>query len=165
MDNILFIETTKNTNEAVSIYGLDILTGKVIWELHYQIPYKTGFVARNFNKETNLCYGYGGKFYQVFDPIKGEMLLSKDMTEYYEQGISPNSLHNTISDGRLWFVSGEGRYGDRNSKFGAINLETSEIEFIQDYSFKKGGMADKPIFYNGKLYLLDKWNKELHIFE
>ena len=165
MGNILFIDTHKNVNEAKILYGLDISTGKTVWELHYQIPYDTNFAAYNFNKENNLGYGFGGKFYQVFNPSNGKMLLTKDMSEYYKQGVSPNPLDNSIADGRLWFISGEGKYSDRNTKFGAINLETSEMDFIQDFSLDKGGMPDKPVFCNGKLYLLDKWNKVLHVFE
>jgi len=163
MGNILFIDAAKNVNEQIKIYGLDILTGKTIWELHYQIPYDTKFAAYNYNKEDGLCYGYGSDLYQVFNPANGEILLSKDMTEYYELAVSPNPRHNTIADNRLWFV-GNSRHSGL-AKFGAVNIKTSEMEFVQDFQLDKGGQFDKPVYHNGKLYLLDSWNKILYVFE
>jgi outer membrane protein assembly factor BamB len=161
VEDTLFFEARKGVIRNNNVYGLDIHTGKIKWEFHFSLEENTGFVATNVDKKTNLSYGYGGIYYQVFDPVNGRMLLSKDMTKYYEQNVQPVSWNNAIADNRLWFVSGQGE----NAKFGALNIETSEMEFIQDYPLANNGQFSKPVFYDGKLYLLDHYNKELHIFE
>ncbi|MDR0660192.1 MAG: hypothetical protein LBG19_05205 [Prevotellaceae bacterium] len=160
IDDVLFFFAYLDTNKLQNVYGLDIHTGKTIWELNYKTPYTTQILASLLNEEDKLCYGYGGHLYQVFSPLNGEILLTKDMTEYYKQGVSPVPFNNTIADGKLWFVSGRGE----RSKFGVLNTATSEVEFIQDYPLENDEQLGKPIFHNNKLYILDTANM-LHIFE
>lgn len=160
IDNILFFTAFKNANKAQNVYGIDIHSGQIQWELNYSIPYTTYVLASLINSEDNLCYGYGGHFYQVFDPIRGEIILKKDMSEYYNQGIDPILPVNSLSDDKLWFVSGRGE----KAKFGALNIKTAEIESIQDYPLENDGQLGKPIYHQGKLYIKDDSNV-LHVFE
>lgn len=160
IDNILFFTAFKNVNKAQNVYGIDIHSGQIQWELNYSIPYTTYVLASLINSEDNLCYGYGGHIYQVFDPIRGEIILTKDMSEYYNQGIDPILPVNSLSEDKLWFVSGRGE----NAKFGALNIKNSEIEFIQDYPLENDGRLGKSIYHQGKLYLKDDSNV-LHVFE
>jgi len=160
VENVLFFTAYKDINRYKKVFGLDIHTGKTLWEYNFQIPYKENIIAFHINPENNLSYGYGGRLYQVFDPVNGKIVFEKDMSDYYEQGVEPDLHRNSISDGRLWFVSG---YGE-NAKFGAININTHEVEFIQDYPLELDYRFHKIIFHQNKLYVSDSGNT-LHIFE
>lgn len=159
LKNILFFTAYRKVNEYKKVIGIDLESGRVIWELNYQVPYDENLVATIQDEQNGLCYGYFGNKYQVFDPVKGKMLFEKDMTSYYEKGVLPTK--NSIYKNKLWFVSGEGE----SVKFGAINLETSEIEFIQDFPLEDDEQLDSPVFHDGKLYLRGLHDNTLHIFE
>lgn len=158
--DVLFFKAFKNDGDYNKQYGLDIKNGKILWELNFEVPYNKNNIAFNLNTDNNLSYGYGGNLYQVFDPIKGKVLVEKDMSKYYEQGIDPNVHRNTISEEKLWFVGGRGE----SAKFGVLNIKTHEIEFVQDYPLEKDGQFDKPVYHKDKLYLRER-NDILHIFE
>lgn len=161
LKNVLFFIAFKDEGNYNKQYGLDIKTGKILWELNFQIPYTKNNIAFHINPKDNLCYGYGGNLYQVFNPITGEVLVEKSMSNYYEQDIDPGVHGNVIYNNKLWFVSG--RRGE-NAKFGAIDLKTHKMDFIQDYPLENGGQFDKPIYHKDKLYLRDS-NSVLHIFK
>lgn len=160
VDDVLFFWATKEVNKFQNVYGLDINTGDIIWKQNFQIPYDENNIAIHINNKDNLCYGYGDNLYQVFNPKTGEKILDQDMSEYYKQGVDTNLHANAIYDNKLWFVSGRGE----NAKFGALNIKTHEIEFIQDYPLENGGEFDKIVYHKDKLYLRDN-NNVLHIFE
>lgn len=153
IDDLLFFRITDRNLDNSKNVGLDIKTGEILWEIenttYFQIDHK--------NK---LLRGYQGAYYQVIDPFEGKLLINKDLKELWDKGIDPDAVSNTIIDDKLWFVSGRGE----NAKFGAINLETSEIDFIQDFPLENDGQLDKPVYHKGKLYLLDS-NNVLHILE
>jgi len=160
VENVLFFTAFKDVNKYENNYGIDIRTGNVLWVYNFKTPYDGEIIAYHINPENNLSYGYGGRLYQVFDPVNGKIVFEKDMSDYYEQGVEPDLHRNSISDGRLWFVSG---YGE-NAKFGAININTHEVEFIQDYPLELDYRFHKIIFHQNKLYVSDSGNT-LHIFE
>ena len=66
-----------------------------------------------------------------------------------KNGIYPSSYDNIITADKLWFVSGRGE----SAKFGAIDLATSSIDFIQDFPLENGVQFDKPVYHQDKLYL------------
>lgn len=123
VDNVLFFDSFKNVNEENFIVGLDIKTGKVLWQLLFKIPYKEQLLATTLHKEKKLCYGYLGNLYQIFNPISGKIALEKEMNE------NINPYTNAIYDNKLWFVSG--KYEE--CKFGYINLANNELELLQDF--------------------------------
>lgn len=157
VDDVLFFTSYKDNDREELHYGINIYTGKIMWKKHFNVL-DFQLVATQIYK--NLVYGYAGKFYQILNPKDGEILFKKDMSQYVKAGIEPTSYKNTLSENILWFVSGRGE----NAKFGALNIKTHEIEFVQDYPLGKDGQFDKPIYHKGKLYLRDS-NNVLHIFE
>lgn len=163
VENVLFFNTYKDLNRYKKKIGIDVKTGKVLWEHNFEIPYEKNNIADTLNKDNNLCYGYLAKKYQVYNPVTGEMVLEKDMSSYYEQGVSPDK--NAIYDNKLWFVSGKGE----NVKFGAVNLETSEMDFVKDFPLNTAEQNDEhfdtPVYHNGKLYLRGVHYNTLYIFE
>ncbi|MFV0178537.1 hypothetical protein OBK28_03010 [Empedobacter falsenii] len=92
--------------------------------------------------------------------FEGKLLVNKDLKELWDQGIDPDAVRNTITEDKLLFVSGRGE----NTKFGAINLATSEIDFVQSFPLENDGQLDKPVFHEGKLYLHDS-NNVLYVLE
>jgi outer membrane protein assembly factor BamB len=153
IDDVLFFSCTDNHLNNSQTIGLEISTGKQLWAIKNTVDFQVDI-------DNKLLRGYGGRYYQVLDPNKGELVINKDMKEYYDEGISPYALNNTITQDRLWFISGRGE----RVKFGAINLETSEIAFIEDFPLDNNGQLNKPVYHEGKLYLLDS-NNVLHILE
>ena len=123
IDNLLFFDAFKNGNEEHFIVGLDINTGKIVWKHLYKIPYKEDIIAFTFSQKNKLCYAYLGNWYQIFNPISGEIIFEKK----FDNDIDP--YVNSVYDDKLWFVSG--KY--ENCKFGYISLKTNEIELLQDF--------------------------------
>lgn len=155
IDNLLFFDAFKNANEEHFIVGLDINTGKIVWQHLYKIPYKEDIIAFTFNQKNKLCYAYLGNWYQIFNPISGEIIFEKK----FDNDIDP--YVNSVCDDKLWFVSG--KY--ENCKFGYISLKTNEIEFLQDFPQENDEIFDTPIFHQNKLYLRGKYYNNLYIFE
>ena len=154
VDNVLFFDSFKNVNEENFIVGLDIKTGKVLWQLLFKIPYKEQLLATTLHKENKLCYGYLGNLYQIFNPISGKIVLEKEMNE------NINPYTNAIYDNKLWFVSG--KYEE--CKFGYINLANNELEFIQDFPQEDDETFER-VYHQKKLYLRGKYYNKLYIFE
>lgn len=154
VDNVLFFDSFKNVNEENFIVGLDIKTGKVLWQLLFKIPYKEQLLATTLHKEKKLCYGYLGNLYQIFNPISGKIVLEKEMNE------NINPYTNAIYDNKLWFVSG--KYEE--CKFGYINLANNELELLQDFP-QEDDETFEIVYHQKKLYLRGKYYNNLYIFE
>ena len=154
VDNVLFFDSFKNVNEENFIVGLDIKTGKVLWQLLFKIPYKEQLLATTLHKEKKLCYGYLGNLYQIFNPISGKIVLEKEMNE------NINPYTNAIYDNKLWFVSG--KYEE--CKFGYINLANNELELLQDFP-QEDDETFEIVYHQKKLYLRGKYHNNLYIFE
>jgi hypothetical protein len=154
VDNVLFFDSFKNGNEENFVVGLDIKTGKVLWQLLFKIPYKEQLLATTLHKENKLCYGYLGNMYQIFNPISGKIVFEKEMNEKI------NPYTNAIYDNKLWFVSG--KYEE--CKFGYINLANNELEFIQDFP-QEDDETFEIVYHQKKLYLRGKYYNNLYIFE
>lgn len=153
IDNLLILYAVDNNFDHSKTITLDINSGNIKWELDNTI-------FCQIDDEKKRLLGYAIRKYEVIDPFSGKIIVQKSMMDYYEKGLSPVSPSNTIANGKLWFVSGRGE----NAKFGRINIETSQVDFIQDFPLQNNGQLSKPVFHNGKLYLLDS-NNTLHIFE
>ena len=151
-DVLFFRITDKNLDNSKNV-GLRIESGEVLWEIddttYFQIDYKK-----------KLLRGYSGAYYQVMDPFEGKLLVNKYFKDNWDKGIYPSSHNNTITDDKLWFVSGRGE----NAKFGAIDLQTSEVDFIQDFPLENDGQLEKPVYHEGQLYLHDS-NNVLYVLE
>lgn len=153
IDNLLILYAVDNNFDHSKTIALDINSGNIKWELDNTI-------FCQIDDEKKRLLGYAIRKYEVIDPFSGKIIVQKSMMDYYEKGLSPVSPSNTIANGKLWFVSGRGE----NAKFGRINIETSQVDFIQDFPLQNDWQLSKPVFHNGKLYLLDS-NNTLHIFE
>ena len=154
VDNVLFFDSFKNVNEENFVVGLDLKTGKVLWQLLFKIPYKEQLLATTLHKENKLCYGYLGNLYQIFNPILGKIVFEKEMNE------NINPYTNVIYDNKLWFVSG--KYEE--CKFGYINLANNELELLQDFP-QEDDETFEIVYHQKKLYLRGKYYNNLYIFE
>lgn len=153
IDNVLFFRCTDSNLDNSKNIGLNIHTGEVLWEIENTVYFQ-------IDHKNKLLRGYQGAYYQVVDPFSGKLLVNNYLKENWDKGIFPSSQNNTITEDKLLFVSGRGE----NTKFGAINLATSEIDFIQDFPLENDGQLDKPVFHQNKLYLRDT-NNVLYVLE
>lgn len=157
IDDVLFFIAYKD-NHYQLVTGLDIETGNVLYQNQYEVTNENNFVvAKNLNEEDKLMYGYG-HVYQVLNPKTGEIILQKEFKENKEYDLLPSI--NSIYDNKLWFVSRRGQ----EAKFGAIDIATSEIDFVQSFALENDRQLDKPVFHQGKLYLHDS-NNVLYVLE
>lgn len=157
IDDVLFFIAYKD-NHYQLVTGLDIETGTILYQNQYEVTNENNFViARNLNEEDKLMYGYG-HVYQVLNPKTGEIILQKEFKENKEYDLLPSI--NSIYDNKLWFVSRRGQ----EAKFGAIDIATSEIDFVQGFPLENDAQLDKPVFHQDKLYLHDS-NNVLYVLE
>ncbi|MGJ8733358.1 MAG: hypothetical protein ACSHW4_09430 [Cellulophaga sp.] len=157
--NVLFFTSYKQTNKFKKVTGLDLETGKVIWEHNFELPYHKNIIATLINPLDELCYGYYGNQYQIFNPLTGKIVLQKDIVISDDSNFNPSK--NSIYDNKLWFAGGKGE----NLKFGAIDIHTSELIFIQDFPLENDEQFDVPVYHNGKIYLRGLHKNTLYIFK
>lgn len=148
-EGILIIQSSAN-----KLYGLDERTGGVLWELSDMSYY------HSYNPETGLLYSYGGETYRVINAKEGKILIDKKFEGAEEKyRISPQGHMHSLSGDYLYFMSNW-----HESKFGAINIRTHEIAFVQDFVVEEGVKGGIPYYYKGRLYIKDSVDT-LHIFE
>ncbi|POR18689.1 hypothetical protein BWK58_14605 [Flavobacterium columnare] len=159
IDNILFFTAYDSNNRYQLLTGLDIETGAIVWQNCYEVTSEHKFIsAPAFNKNDQLYYGIGS-VYQVFNPKTGEIVLEKIFDECKNYNLLVDA--QAVYDNKLWFVSG----GGKNSKFGYVNIDTHQLEFMQDLPHEEYEVFDTPIFHEGKLYLRGKHQNILYVFE
>lgn len=159
ISNILYFTAYNQFQKNQLVTGLDIETGKVIWQHQYEVTSANKFIsAPAFNEKNQLFYGIG-HIYQVFNPKTGEIVLEKIFDESKNYNLLVDA--QAIYDNKLWFVSG----GGRNTKFGYVNIDTHKLEFLQDLPHEEYEVFDTPVFHEGKLYLRGKHQNNLYVFE
>jgi outer membrane protein assembly factor BamB len=159
VNNILYFTAYNEHQKNQLVSGLDIETGKVIWQHQYEVTSANKFIsAPAYNEKDQLFYGIG-HIYQVFNPKTGEIVLEKifDKCKNYNLLVDAQAVY----DNKLWFVSG----GGKNTKFGYVNIDTHQLEFIQNLPHEEYEVFDTPVFYEGKLYLRGKHQNSLYVFE
>ncbi|TWP29231.1 hypothetical protein ETU08_08075 [Apibacter muscae] len=140
--------------ENFNLLGIDAHSGKMLWQLEKCFPY------HNLDQEKGLLYGFGGQHLQVIDIRQGKKIKEHLFQESKELGITTSSHMNALCGEYLWFTSW--RYGQ---KFGKINLNTYQIEFV--YDMKEDGIQgtlDDPKVYQGYIYIRDS-EGYLHIYK
>ncbi|MCX2682124.1 PQQ-binding-like beta-propeller repeat protein [Galbibacter sp. EGI 63066] len=135
--------------------GINVESGELLWKRdgsfqYYQLERSSGYL-----------YGFAHGLYEVTDIESGEKLVDKKLTN--DLWVSQHM--NSLGDGGLYFVDGtHTNMGMFISKFGKINTETHEIEFIQKLDVAEGVKAEPPIYHKGRLYIKDSMDV-LHIYE
>lgn len=163
LKNIITI-TTSNQD----LIGIEIETGKELWRLsncnlHHQqqqpnTNYLVGLSANSF----------GDNFYQVIDPISGKKIVDKIFENFFYE-TTPNLA--CITETHYYFISnvlgdGTGKKSERQTHLGCINLQSHEIEWIEQIgsTSDRRSSYQKPEINGNKIYLLDG-EKTLHIYE
>lgn len=136
------------------LLALSALTGEKLWELD------TCFHFFYLDKTMGLLYGYSHYNYQVISIAQGKKLVDRNVEKSnIEYGISPCGNMCRLSGNGLYFVSWL-----EPTKFGKVNIQTHEIEFLQELKTKKGVKPGTPTYHQGRLYILDTVYT-LHVFE
>ncbi len=153
---LVFATMEGEVNEdKIFLYGVDVNTGKLLYKREGAFHYYQK------QPETGFLFGFGHGFYEVTNPITGEKIVEKKLTD--ELWVSQHM--NFLGPDGLYFIGGNHtNMGMFISKFGKINIETHQIDFVQNLDVKEGVKADAPIYYEGKLYIKDSENV-LHIYE
>lgn len=149
-DNILVVNQIDEQSCSI-IVGLDILTGKKLWEnkvslIHYQ-------------QKNDFLYGFASNTFgdNVFSKIniKTGEVFEKSFENFAKQVASHLA---TIHNDNLYFSA------YKIGEIGIIDLQKQEI--IQEFSLnlEKGVGIGAPIVTEDKIYILDSLNT-LHIFE
>lgn len=133
--------------------SLDAATGQCNWELNSTFDYYT-------QHPVNGClYALGKEQYEVLDIDSGKIIKWKHL-----QGAEKNY--------DVWMVAGmarvyeEGLYFISNvlgRKFGRFNIESQEIDYVQELRWPTGVSGHIPVPYAGKVYILDSKDR-LHIY-
>ncbi|MRI63605.1 hypothetical protein EDM00_06330 [Ornithobacterium rhinotracheale] len=159
VNNILFFKAYNENQKNQLLTGLDIETGAVIWQDMYEVTNERNFIqATAYNEADQLYYGFYSN-YQVFNPKTGKLIFKKEIEDIEKYDLEP--YINAIYDDKLWFVSGRGL----QTKFGYINIQTQQIELLQDFPQDDDEFFDAPIYHDGKLYLRGKHFNNLYVFE
>jgi outer membrane protein assembly factor BamB len=159
IENVLFFTAYDENRKNQLVTGLNIFTGKVLWQNTYRVTNENKFIsAHEFNSKDNLYYGFGHVF-QIFNPQTGEIVFEKTFDKTMEHQLLP--YIQSVYDNKLWFVSGR----CEEVKFGYVNLNNYQIELLQDFPQENDEVFDTPIFHEGKLYLRGKFYNTLHVFE
>lgn len=159
INNVLYFTAYNENQKNQLVTGLDIETGTIVWQHMYVVTSEQKFIsATAFNEKDQLYYGIGSK-YQVFNPKTGEIVLEKIFDECIKYNLLVDA--QAVYDNKLWFVAGSGK----NTKFGYVNIDTHQLEFIQDLPHEEYEVFDTPVFYEGKLYLRGKHQNNLYVFE
>lgn len=157
--NILFFTAYDNNNRNQLLTCLNIETGTVVWQNMFEVTSEHNFIqATAYNEKDQSYYGIYSS-YQVFNPQTGELVLEKEIPEIEEYKLEP--YVNAIYDDKLWFISGRGL----NTKFGYLNINTQQIELLQDFPQEEDEFFDTPVYHKGKLYLRGKHFNNLYVFE
>lgn len=158
IDDVLFFIAYKD-NHYQLVTGLDIESGNVLYQNQYEVTNERKFIsAHAYNPLDKLFYGLGD-VYQIFNPKTGEIVLEKIVEECESKVIRP--YVNSIYENKLWFISG--KYED--VRFGCLDLDTQEVEFIQDFPQENDEMFEAPIYHENKLYLKGIHYNQLYVFE
>ncbi|UVD86865.1 hypothetical protein [Ornithobacterium rhinotracheale] len=159
VNNILFFKAYNENQKNQLLTGLDIETGAVIWQDMYEVTNERNFIqATAYNEADQLYYGFYSN-YQVFNPKTGKLIFKKEIEDIEKYDLGP--YINAIYDDKLWFVSGRGL----QTKFGYINIQTQQIELLQDFPQEEDEFFDAPIYHDGKLYLRGKHFNNLYVLE
>jgi hypothetical protein len=134
---------------------LDSKSGSIIWRLGQAFP------SYNYDYSLGKLYGLGARKFEVIDTETGE----REMESELKENLHVASHLTFYAEGYLYFSG----YLDQNIPvFGAVNVETGELDFIQEVempgerSFRKG--LDRPVVVGNRLYVRDAM-KVLHVFE
>lgn len=149
VNGVLVVQSSVN-----KLYGLDEHTGKQLWELSNVSYHHT------YHAETGMLYSFGGETFRVINPRTGEIVVDKKFEGAEEKyRISPQGHMHSLSEDHLYFMSNW-----HEPRFGAVNLKTHEIAFVQELEAEEGVKGGIPHYYNGKLCIKDSLDA-LHIFE
>ena len=159
VSNILYFTAYDQFQKNQLVTGLDLETGAIVWQHMYDVTSANKVIsAPVFNEKDQLIYALG-PIYQVFNPKTGEIVLEKIFDECKNYNLLVDA--QAIYDNKLWFVSG----GGKNTKFGYVNIDTHQLEFIQDLPHEEYEVFDIPVFHEDKLYLRGKHQNNLYVFE
>lgn len=137
------------------LIGLNVDSGKQRWRLNgsnlfYQVQQGTNYLV------SLAANTFGDNFFQVVDPLSGEMLITKSFVDFYYETTASMAC---VSSTHYYFVSnivGDGKKTNRVVHIGSINLTTYELEWVHKIDQVDGYIEFlKPEYRNERLYLKD----------
>ncbi|MFC0182115.1 hypothetical protein SAMN04515674_101123 [Pseudarcicella hirudinis] len=157
--------THKSDFFAGKLVKINLQTGDIKWEV--DIP--NTFLL--YNEEQGLLTSFwasnvNGKNYLIIDIDKEQISIGEPITMNNLENVNTFGQSQYLYGSKLYFTDNVHSYGDelRPIKFGCFNIESKQVEFLQELPQAAGGQFAQVIYHTSKLYLRTSAN-ELFVFE
>lgn len=139
-------------------------------EIAWQIP--INYTDLNFDEKQGIFVSLwasdvNGKNFQIIDLNKREVESGEVVTDYSLENVNVHWQLQSFADRKLYFVDNLAYFNisaDKSPKFGRFDLDTKQIDFLQELPEAAGSQISQTIYCDGNLYLRTTIN-ELFIFE
>jgi len=148
----ILVVPQENEQSQITLVGLDINTGKKLWETKTALAY--------YKKKNGFLYGFastsfGDNYYSEVNIETGEV-FEKSFENFTENVVSHLAM---IKDDFLYFSIYK-----NNCKIGILDLKRKKIIYEHSLGLDNGVQIGAPVVTDDKLYVLDSTNT-LHVFK
>ena len=153
-NQLVFVE---NTQKVAEIVCLDLDSGDEVWR-------EKGGLPRTFDKinSRSVLFSYDRDerypkqaTYRIVDLKNHTIKSGKAHCDFKLSNVADIKYLRTFNGDRMYFVDNQYSIsGVSNApKFGCFNIETKEVEFVQELPYKDHSSIDQIIYNEGKLFI------------
>lgn len=161
---LLFCENTDGSYQG-NIKKIHLPTGELKWEA--AVP----MTRLHYNESQGLFISFWanvdyGQYYQIIDIDNETIDFGNPITDVILQNLPSTEGTLYLYERKLYFTDFSNAYGDQIPKimFGFFDIDTKEVEFLQEVPEAKGDGFAQIIYSDNKLYLRSFGNK-LYVYE
>jgi hypothetical protein len=161
---LLFCENTDGSYQG-NIKKIHLPTGELKWEA--AVP----MTRLHYNESQGLFISFWanvdyGQYYQIIDIDNETLEFGNPITDVILQNLPSTEGTLYLYERKLYFTDFSNAYGDQIPKimFGCFDIDTKEVEFLQEVPEAKGDGFAQVIYSDNKLYLRSFGNK-LYVYE
>ena len=161
---LLFCENTDGSYQG-NIKKIHLPTGELKWEA--AVP----MTRLHYNESQGLFISFWanvdyGQYYQIIDIDNETLEFGNPITDVILQNLPSTEGTLYLYERKLYFTDFSNVYGDQIPKImlGCFDIDTKEVEFLQEVPEAKGDGFAQVIYSDNKLYLRSFGNK-LYVYE
>lgn len=161
---LLFCENTDGSYQG-NIKKIHLPTGELKWEA--AVP----MTRLHYNESQGIFISFWanvdyGQYYQIIDVDNETIEFGNPITDVTLQNLPSTEGTLYLYERKLYFTDFSNVYGDQIPKimFGCFDIDTKEVEFLQEVPEAKGDGFAQVIYSDNKLYLRSFGNK-LYVYE